>query len=249
MTFDIFFAYLKGFHLTLSMHLPRRTEQGWKLNELEWIGYLENQHSDNKITSEEKETMLHEITGTIPPPKYVKPVPRFYSCLKALHKFFSSDVPPVVHVRSKSVYMLSYGFLDASGSGFGSTIQKENGITYRMGTWGPDDYSESSNWKEFQNLVETLEIETKEEGLKGALVILAVDNSVVESSIYKCNSSSPKLFDLMLRFKHMELHSGARFIVSHVSGNRMKSQGTDGVSRGNLKEGVSEGHSMLSFCP
>ena len=47
----------------------------------------------------------------------------------------------------------------------------------------------------------------------------------------------------------MESYSGARFIVSHVSGERMRSQGTDGVSRGNLKEIVSVGHTMLSFCP
>ena len=231
------------------MHLPIRTEHSWKLSELEGIAYLESQHTNNKITSKEKDIMLEEITGKVPPPKHIKPVPRFYSCLRALHNFFSLDVPPVVHVRSKLVHMLAYGFLDASGSGFGRTIQKDNGISYRMGTWAPDDYNESSNWKEFQNLVETLEIESQDGGLRGALVILAVDNSLVESSIYKCNSSSPKLFNLILRFKHMELHSGARFIVSHVSGNRTKHQGTDGVSRGNLKEGVSIGHSMLSFCP
>lgn len=84
--------------------------------------------------------------------------------------------------------------------------------------------------------------------MRGSLIILAVDNAIVESCIYKGNSSSPKLFQLILRFKQLELHSGARFIVSHVSGNRMRSQDTDGVSRGNLNEGVSLGESMLSFC-
>ena len=118
-----------------------------------------------------------------------------------------------------------------------------------MGTWGKDDDFQSSNWKEFENLVQTLEHEASQGALKGALVIFAVDNSTVESSIYKGNSSSPKLFNLIIRFKNVELHSGARFIVSHVSGERMKSQGTDGVSRGNLKEGVSIGHDMLSFYP
>ena len=41
MTFDLFFAYLKGFHLTLSQHLPRRSDDGWKLSDLEWIAYVE----------------------------------------------------------------------------------------------------------------------------------------------------------------------------------------------------------------
>ena len=35
MTFDLFFVYLKGFHLTLCQHLPQRDEQGWKLTDLE----------------------------------------------------------------------------------------------------------------------------------------------------------------------------------------------------------------------
>ena len=97
--------------------------------------------------------------------------------------------------------------------------------------------------------MEAMEDESKRGNLKGSLVILAVDNSTVESCLYKGNSRSQKLYELIVRFKYMELHSGARFIVSHVAGERMKSQGTDGVSRGNLKEGVSVGQAMLSFCP
>jgi hypothetical protein len=38
-------------------------------------------------------------------------------------------------------------------------------------------------------------------------------------------------------------------VVPHVSGERMKAQRTDGVSRSQLKEGVSTGQSMLSFFP
>jgi hypothetical protein len=45
------------------------------------------------------------------------------------------------------------------------------------------------------------------------------------------------------------MQEGCKIIVSHVSGERMKAQGTDGVSRGQLKEGVSVGKDMLSFIP
>ena len=38
-------------------------------------------------------------------------------------------------------------------------------------------------------------------------------------------------------------------MVSHVNGTIMISQGTDGVSRGSLKEGFLLGESMLNFCP
>ena len=102
MTFDVFFAYLKGFHLTLSQHLPKRSDQGWKLSDLEWIAYVEQRAEDGKITDHEKLRLLNELPdASIPPPKFVTPVPRFYSCLEALHKFFSAPLPPVVHMRSK----------------------------------------------------------------------------------------------------------------------------------------------------
>jgi hypothetical protein len=45
------------------------------------------------------------------------------------------------------------------------------------------------------------------------------------------------------------MREGASILVSHVWGERMKAQGTDGVSRGQLKEGASAGQSMLLFIP
>ena len=89
MTFDIFFAYLKGFHLTLSKHLPKRTDDGWKLTDLEWIAYVEERAESHKLSDAEKERLLAELPGSsIPPPQFVSPVPRFLLCLQALHTFF-----------------------------------------------------------------------------------------------------------------------------------------------------------------
>ena len=152
---------------------------------MEWIGYVEQRYIDGKIESEERDRMIQELSS-IPtePPKFVKPVTRFYTCLEALNEFFKPDSPPVVHMRSKNIFMIKYGFADASGSGFGSTFTSSAGINYRMGVWGPDQDTESSNWKEFYNVVEALEQESKDENLKGSLVILAVDNSTVESCLY-----------------------------------------------------------------
>jgi hypothetical protein len=39
----------------------------------------------------------------------------------------------------------------------------------------------------------------------------------------------------------LEMEQAATIRVSHVSGKRMVAQGTDGVSRGHLKEGISTG--------
>jgi hypothetical protein len=65
--------------------------------------------------------------------------------------------------------------------------------------------------------------------------------------LVKENVSSKKLFHLTLEVRQLEMREGASILVSPVSGKRMKAQGTDGVSRGQLKEGVSVGESMLSF--
>jgi hypothetical protein len=67
--------------------------------------------------------------------------------------------------------------------------------------------------------------------------------------LYKGNSSSPKLFKLMVRMRKLETMYNAKIVVSHVSGKRMIKEGTDGVSRGQLREGVAAGESMLSFIP
>ena len=250
MTYDIIFPYLKGFHLTLAQHLPKRDDEWWKMTDLHWAGYVENKFDNKLISEEQKEQLLDNFQTPNPkPPKYVELLPRFHSCLEALETLFSSENPPIVKVRSKQVYLAVYGFLDESGTGFGSTIESQGEVKFRMGIWGRDDCDNSSNWKEFENLVSTLEDELHTGSLKGALLILAVDNSTVENCIYKGNSSSEKLFDLILRFKDLEIKSGAKFLVSHVSGERIKSQGTDGISRGSLQEGISMDGQMLAFCP
>ena len=71
----------------------------------------------------------------IPVPTKVKPVPRFKDDLFALSELLSSDKPPLVTVRSNTVYEIFYGFGDASGKGFGSTMLSKKGIKYRIGLY------------------------------------------------------------------------------------------------------------------
>jgi hypothetical protein len=58
------------------------------------------------------------------------------------------------------------------------------------------------------------------------------DNSTVESCLYKGNSSTPKLFRLMVCMGKLEMTHNARIVVAHVSGKRMIKEGTGGLSRG-----------------
>ena len=67
--------------------------------------------------------------------------------------------------------------------------------------------------------------------------------------MYKGNSTSPKLFDLVVRLKLVEVKRGVKVLVTHVSGKRMQAQGTDRVPRGSLREGVALGKEMMLYCP
>jgi hypothetical protein len=143
-----------------------------------------------------------------------------------------------------------YGFGDASGSGFGSAVQGPDGLWYRHGLWGSDTNKKSSNYRELCNLVETIEEGVCNGTLKGAELFLFTDNTVAEAAFYKGNTSSSKvLFDLIVRLRLLEVAGSIRLWVIHVSGKRMIEQGSDGLSRGNLLEGVMEGKPMISYVP
>jgi hypothetical protein len=78
-----------------------------------------------------------------------------------------------------------YGFGDASGTGLGSTFTCGLGFTYRIGVWGDDESDQSSNWKEFTNVVESLEEEAALGHLDHSEVFMFTDNSTVESCAVK----------------------------------------------------------------
>jgi hypothetical protein len=120
---------------------------------------------------------------------------------------------------------------------------------YRHGIWGSDAEGKSSNWRELTNLVETLEGEASEGRLRGCEVFVFTDNSTAEAAFFRGTSSSPLLFDLVLRLRLLEIDQQCMLHVVHVAGTRMVGQGSDGLSRGNLTEGVMTGRPMTSFVP
>ena len=274
MTFEIIFPYLKGFHLTLASHLSNRDTTGWKLSKAA-LGKRKNEVDTEELANREmeEEDLVSQIiwnkyeaerrdeqsptdqdssagrskSGENPPAR-IKAVAFFYICLDVLKSFFETDEPPEVNVRSNRVYTLLFGFHDASGSGLGSSVLGPEGIRRRVGIWA-SDMDESSNFREFENGVQTLEDEAKEGRLDNAMVFLCTDNSTTEAGWYKGNSSSKKLFDLIVRLRKLQIKHSAKIYLSHVSGDRMKAQGTDGFSRGHMREGVALGLSMLEFIP
>ena len=103
--------------------------------------------------------------------------------------------------------------------------------------------------REYLNLVDTLEEMCKAGNLKGTEIFLFTDNSTSEAAFFNGSSKSEKLFKLVLRLRTLKMQNGVMVHLCHVSGERMKAQGSDGLSRGNLNVGVMAGRSMLDFVP
>jgi len=234
-TYTSMVPYLKGIHLTLDSWREGRDDDGWKLkaNARRKLDDMDEESSKALNTSfvvkDQKEMKFKA-------PKFVKGVPRLSHDLLVLTNFFDVDKAPWRFVRGKTVHVVRYGFGDASKAGFGSTLETENG-------------SQSSNFRELENLAQSLEVESEKGNLKGSEVFLFTDNSTAESAYFKGTSSSKKLFQIVMRLRKMEFASGIKINFIHVAGSRMIQQGTDGLSRGDFSEGVMKGISMLSFIP
>ena len=78
--------------------------------------------------------------------------------------------PLEVMERSNKGLILTYGYLDASRGGFGELLLIINHIHYWIGTWGTDKEDNSSNWREFENLVSGMEEAGKKGLLQGAVL-------------------------------------------------------------------------------
>lgn len=236
-TFTPMNPYLKGLHLTIDSWRPNRDEHGWR-----------DPNFQSKNFSSESEFL--NLNNAHDYPTTVDPVPRLLGDLQALMRLTADERPPVIITQSKRIYVVKYGFGDASGGGFGSSLlDPDSGIDIIFGTWNESGRSQSSNFREFGNLVIRLESEAENGKLSGAELFLFTDNSTTESAYHNGTSSSPLLFDLVLRLRILELKFGVRLHVIHVPGTRMIAQGTDGISRGNQMEGVMSGSDMLNFIP
>jgi hypothetical protein len=250
--------YLIGFHLTLDGWRENRTDSGWRKKEKPQEKPPKNQGdsgaSEEMLKMEISLGLSRESLGLTPswvePPKFVKAAPRFLSDLKALRALLAVDKPPLKRARCSRVATAVYGFVDASGRGFGSTFQIGSKMYFQYGQW-PDRISEtmSSNWRELDNLVESIEVEVREKGLSDCEIFLFTDNTTAEAAYSKGTSQSEWLFDLVLRLRLLEMNNDLIIHVIHVAGTRMQAQGTDGISRGDKSMGVMRGVPMQDFCP
>ena len=110
--------------------------------------------------------------------------------------------------RKKHIIFFVYGLNDALKSGLGVTKAWDDKLTVTI-KWGLDSEEESSNWQELGNLVEDLEAKDSTVRLNNSWLVFETDNATSESCLYKENSSSGKLYDLVVRLRALDLRTGA----------------------------------------
>jgi hypothetical protein len=115
--------------------------------------------------------------------------------------------------------------------------------------WGRDADSVSSNFKELCNLVDSIEEGVQSGELANTELFILTDNTTAEGCYYKGNSDNRRLFTQVLRLRCLEMSASLRLHVIHVSGTRMIHQGTDGLSRGLLTDGVFAADPMKLHLP
>jgi hypothetical protein len=75
----------------------------------------------------------------------VIPATWYASNLDALSQLLSGDDPPLHYIRKRMICVALYGFADASSTGFGSTMETQEGAAYSYSIWGRDRDHDSSN--------------------------------------------------------------------------------------------------------
>eukprot|EP00980_Cylindrotheca_fusiformis_P008541 scaffold1809_cov107-Cylindrotheca_fusiformis.AAC.5 len=239
-TFKAMNPYLKGIHLTLDSWRANRKSDGWKMKPKEWAEFLQH------IEDDDLREQLADL-GNAGHPSSVSPVPRLRGDLETLRSFLSPPEPIKVCVRPSRFVQVVLAFGDASGNGFGGTFLSTKGLSYQTGVW---KYRATSSCSfEFRNLLDSLEREGRENRLKDAFVLFMTDNKAVEETLFKGSSKSPDLLRMVQEFHQLEMKYGFVALVVHCAGTRMIAQGTDGLSRGGLNEGVMGGEPMSSFLP
>ena len=265
-TYTSFVPYLKGMHLTKDSWRQGRDQDGWKVKDtkqlLEWqeeedLTMDAYAAATNLIGREPREplTLDQAIQQRDQPRKDDHPiqviaVPRLKDDVAAFMSLLSHERAPWRFVRGGKVGIVHYGFGDASKSGFGSSIGETDGtMWFQLGIWGTDESNESSNYRELANLVQTLRQYHETKSMKGIELFLFTDNGTAEAAFFKGSSKSKKLFQLVLELRQLEVTAACKINFIHVAGTRMIAQGTDGLSRGDLNEGVMKGDPLTSFIP
>jgi hypothetical protein len=170
-------------------------------------------------------------------PETMMPVERYLWELENLQELTSTEEP------SKQLYQATHQSTffvigDASGKAKGSTVVEQYGVDYESGTWNLKWRLKLLNCREVENLMDRLEHLVGEGSLQNHEVFLITDNLAFKGAYYKGHSPSRELSDIVFQVHKAQRDGGFVLHVIHISEKRMKVSGVDGLSRGDLTEGM-----------
>jgi hypothetical protein len=154
----------------------------------------------------------------------------------------------------KQLYRAKYGMAffiigDASGSAKGVAVVEQYGVEYKAGPWKMQWRKESSSVREANNLTDSIKRLGHDTILANHEVFVMTYITAFEGAYYKGHLSSAKLNDIVFRLHKAKRDGGFILHVLYISGKRMKATGVDGLSRGDLTEGMLAGADPFSFIP
>ena len=219
MAFPSMKPFLRGFYLTMNSWRVDRNGDGWKMP---WRAYKVFMALGRKAGAFEEEVLHHNRSEDAP--EVVKVLPLFVDHVKVLCLMFESEEPALRLVRGCGVVEVMYVFGDASGEGFGASWWKSGSTRFRYCVWGEEGENTSSNYREFKNLVDSLEVMGKCGELKGKDIFL-LRTTLQLNIARKGSSTSPVLFDLVAQLYMLELKYQCTVRCTRVAGTRMIQQG------------------------
>ena len=240
--------YMKGLHLTIDSWRAGRAEDGFKLTLKEKYALQSNLDMACRRESENDAELEDSAVEEEEAPTCVHAVDRFRRDVDCLDHLTSTAEPPKQLYRAKH-HSAFFVIGDASGKGKGNAVLEQYGVDYESGLWNRVWSEKSSNCREAENLTDRLERLGSDHSLQDHEVFLITDNSAFEGAYYKGHSQSRELSDIVFRVHKAQRDGGFILHVIHISGKRMKASGVDGLSRGDLTEGMMAGKDPLSYIP
>ena len=159
------------------------------------------------------------ITDDGEAPVKIEAMTRLKSDLTAFSILLAKGEPYRVPTRVKKNGWVGYGMSDASRDGFGAAFYIDGAFFFRYEQWVSSISEESSNYREFRDLVEALKKDYREVKLTDCEVFLLTDNLVAEHFFFKGSPSSETLLKLVLRLRKLELEGE---IILHIIHYRVK---------------------------
>ncbi|KAI2495932.1 hypothetical protein MHU86_18586 [Fragilaria crotonensis] len=158
-----------------------------------------------------------------------------------------SKVPPAGTLPHKQAERIR-GFLIYVSRTYKAMVPYLKGLHLTLDFWRAN--RDEEGWREGYNLILRLEELLKSGKVRcGTELWVFTDNAVSESAFNKGSSKSKLLHELCSRVRKAEMAYSLQVQVVWIAGTRMISQGTDGLSQGDLTSGVMAGDEFLSHIP